>query len=202
MAYTLPELGYAYDALEPHFDAQTMEIHHSKHHQAYVNNANAALEGLPAELVEMCPGQLVSNLDKIPAEKRGALRNNAGGHTNHSLFWKSLKKGTTLQGTLKDAIERDFGSVEAFKTEFEKAAATRFGSGWAWLVVNNEGKLEVVSTANQDTPISDGKKPILTLDVWEHAYYLNYRNVRPNYIKAFFEIINWNKVAELYAAAK
>ena len=202
MAYTLPELGYAYDALEPHFDAQTMEIHHSKHHQAYVNNANAALEGLPAELVEMCPGQLVSNLDKIPAEKRGALRNNAGGHTNHSLFWKSLKKGTTLQGTLKDAIERDFGSVEAFKTEFEKAAATRFGSGWAWLVVNDEGKLEVVSTANQDTPISDGKKPILALDVWEHAYYLNYRNVRPNYIKAFFEIINWNKVAELYAAAK
>ena len=202
MAYTLPELGYAYDALEPHFDAQTMEIHHSKHHQAYVNNANAALEGLPAELVEMCPGQLVSNLDKIPAEKRGALRNNAGGHTNHSLFWKSLKKGTTLQGTLKDAVERDFGSVEAFKAEFEKAATTRFGSGWAWLVVNNEGKLEVVSTANQDTPISDGKKPILALDVWEHAYYLNYRNVRPNYIKAFFEIINWNKVAELYAAAK
>ena len=127
MAYTLPELGYAYDALEPHFDAQTMEIHHSKHHQAYVNNANAALEGLPDELVEMCPGQLVSNLDKIPAEKRGALRNNAGGHTNHSLFWKSLKKGTTLQGTLKDAIERDFGSVETFKAEFEKAAAT-FGN--------------------------------------------------------------------------
>ena len=208
MSYTLPELGYAYNALEPHFDAQTMEIHHSKHHQAYVNNANAALEGLPAELIEMCPGHLISNLDKIPTEKRGALRNNAGGHTNHSLFWKSLKKGTTLQGALKDAIERDFGSVDAFKAEFEKAAATRFGSGWAWLVLTAEGKLAVVSTANQDNPLM-GKEvagcegfPLLGLDVWEHAYYLNYRNVRPNYIKAFFEIINWNKVAELYAAAK
>ena len=126
MSYTLPELGYDYNALEPHFDAQTMEIHHSKHHQAYVNNANAALEGLPAELVEMCPGHLISNLDKIPAEKRGALRNNAGGHTNHSLFWKSLKKGTTLKGALKDAIERDFGSVDAFKAEFEKSSSNSF----------------------------------------------------------------------------
>ena len=197
MAYTLPELGYAYDALEPHFDAQTMEIHHSKHHQAYVNNANAALEGLPAELVEMCPGQLVSNLDKIPAEKRGALRNNAGGHTNHSLFWKSLKKGTTLQGALKDAIERDFGSVENFKAEFEKAAATRFGSGWAWLVLEN-GKLAVVSTANQDNPIM-GKEfagcsgtPIFGLDVWEHAYYLKFQNRRPDYIKEFWNVVNWD----------
>ena len=202
MAYTLPELGYAYDALEPHFDAQTMEIHHSKHHQAYVNNANAALEGLPAELVEMCPGQLVSNLDKIPAEKRGALRNNAGGHTNHSLFWKSLKKGTTLQGTLKDAIERDFGSVETFKAEFEKAAATRFGSGWAWLVLTAEGKLAVVSTANQDNPLTDGKTPILGLDVWEHAYYLNYQNRRPDYIAAFWNVVDWNEVARRYEAAK
>ena len=206
MAYTLPELGYAYDALEPHFDAQTMEIHHSKHHQAYVNNANAALEGLPAELVEMCPGQLVSNLDKIPAEKRGALRNNAGGHTNHSLFWKSLKKGTTLKGALKDAIERDFGSVENFKAEFEKAAATRFGSGWAWLVLEN-GKLAVVSTANQDNPIM-GKEfagcsgtPIFGLDVWEHAYYLKFQNRRPDYIKEFWNVLNWDFANERFEKA-
>ncbi|HHF5091143.1 TPA: superoxide dismutase [Mn] [Haemophilus influenzae] len=204
MSYTLPELGYAYNALEPHFDAQTMEIHHSKHHQAYVNNANAALEGLPAELVEMYPGHLISNLDKIPAEKRGALRNNAGGHTNHSLFWKSLKKGTTLQGALKDAIERDFGSVDAFKAEFEKAAATRFGSGWAWLVLTAEGKLAVVSTANQDNPLM-GKEvagcegfPLLGLDVWEHAYYLKFQNRRPDYIKEFWNVVNWDFVAELF----
>ena len=204
MSYTLPELGYAYNALEPHFAAQTMEIHHSKHHQAYVNNANAALEGLPAELVEMYPGHLISNLDKIPAEKRGALRNNAGGHTNHSLFWKSLKKGTTLQGALKDAIERDFGSVDAFKAEFEKAAATRFGSGWAWLVLTAEGKLAVVSTANQDNPLM-GKEvagcegfPLLGLDVWEHAYYLKFQNRRPDYIKEFWNVVNWDFVAERF----
>ncbi|AVI99805.1 TPA: superoxide dismutase [Mn] [Haemophilus influenzae] len=204
MSYTLPELGYAYNALEPHFDAQTMEIHHSKHHQAYVNNANAALEGLPAELVEMCPGHLISNLDKIPAEKRGALRNNAGGHTNHSLFWKSLKKGTTLQGTLKNAIERDFGSVDTFKAEFEKAAATRFGSGWAWLVLTAEGKLAVVSTANQDNPLM-GKEvagcegfPLLGLDVWEHAYYLKFQNRRPDYIKEFWNVVNWDFVTERF----
>ncbi|HHE9997404.1 TPA: superoxide dismutase [Mn] [Haemophilus influenzae] len=204
MSYTLPELGYAYNALEPHFDAQTMEIHHSKHHQAYVNNANAALEGLPTELVEMCPGHLISNLDKIPAEKRSALRNNAGGHTNHSLFWKSLKKGTTLQGALKDAIERDIGSVDAFKAEFEKAAATRFGSGWAWLVLTAEGKLAVVSTANQDNPLM-GKEvagcegfPLLGLDVWEHAYYLKFQNRRPDYIKEFWNVVNWDFVAERF----
>lgn len=204
MSYILPELGYAYNALEPHFDAQTMEIHHSKHHQAYVNNANAALEGLPAELVEMCPDHLISNLDKIPAEKRSALRNNAGGHTNHSLFWKSLKKGTTLQGALKDAIERDIGSVDAFKAEFEKAAATRFGSGWAWLVLTAEGKLAVVSTANQDNPLM-GKEvagcegfPLLGLDVWEHAYYLKFQNRRPDYIKEFWNVVNWDFVAERF----
>ncbi|HHF6826440.1 TPA: superoxide dismutase [Mn] [Haemophilus influenzae] len=204
MSYTLPELGYDYNALEPHFDAQTMEIHHSKHHQAYVNNANAALEGLPTELVEMCPGHLISNLDKIPAEKREALRNNVGGHTNHSLFWKSLKKGTTLQGALKDAIERDIGSVDAFKAEFEKAAATRFGSGWAWLVLTAEGKLAVVSTANQDNPLM-GKEvagcegfPLLGLDVWEHAYYLKFQNRRPDYIKEFWNVVNWDFVAERF----
>ena len=201
MSYTLPELGYAYDALEPHFDAQTMEIHHSKHHQAYVNNANAVLETLPAEFSEMCAGQLISQLDKIPAEKRTALRNNAGGHANHSLFWKSLKKGTSLQGDLKAAIERDFGSVENFKAEFEKAAATRFGSGWAWLVVNKDGKLEVTSTANQDNPLLEGKTAILCLDVWEHAYYLHYQNRRPDYIKEFFRVINWDKVSENYEKA-
>ncbi|QPB42993.1 superoxide dismutase [Mn] [Rodentibacter haemolyticus] len=204
MAYSLPELGYAYDALEPYFDAQTMEIHHSKHHQTYVNNANAALEGLTPEFLEMCAGQLISNLDKLPTEKRTALRNNAGGHANHSLFWKSLKKGTTLQGSLKDTIVRDFGSVEAFQAEFEKAAATRFGSGWAWLVLSKEGKLAVVSTANQDNPLM-GKDvagcegfPLLGLDVWEHAYYLKFQNRRPDYIKEFWNVVNWDYVAERF----
>ncbi|TNH04918.1 superoxide dismutase [Mn] [Testudinibacter sp. TR-2022] len=199
MAYTLPELPYAYDALEPHFDKQTMEIHHSKHHQAYVNNANAVLETLP-EWQDKCPGELIANLDKIPADKRTALRNNAGGHANHSLFWKGLKLGTTLQGALKEAIVRDFGSVEAFQAEFEKAATTRFGSGWAWLVLN-DGKLSVVSTANQDSPLM-GKEvagvagfPILGLDVWEHAYYLKYQNRRPDYIKAFWSVVNWDEAA-------
>lgn len=203
MAYTLPELGYAYDALEPHFDALTMEIHHSKHHQAYVNNANALLEDLSEELKAMCPGKLSANLDKVPAEKRTGLRNNAGGHFNHSLFWKSLKKGTTLQGKLKEAIERDFGSVDAFKAEFEKAAATRFGSGWAWLVLK-DGKLSVVSTANQDNPLM-GKDiagcegfPLVGLDVWEHAYYLKFQNRRPDYIKEFWNVINWDFVAQRY----
>lgn len=202
MAYTLPELGYAYDALEPHFDAQTMEIHHSKHHQAYVNNANAVLENLP-EFADLCPGQLITKLADIPADKRTALRNNAGGHVNHSLFWKGLKTGTTLKGALKAAIERDFGSVENFQAEFEKAAATRFGSGWAWLVLN-QGKLEVVSTANQDSPLM-GKEiagcegyPILGLDVWEHAYYLKFQNRRPDYIKAFWNVVNWDVAAERF----
>ncbi|WP_439257258.1 superoxide dismutase [Mn] [Lonepinella sp. BR2271] len=208
MAYTLPELGYAYDALEPHFDAQTMEIHHSKHHQAYVNNANAVLEANPA-LAELaaqgCPGSfLKKHLANVPADKFAALRNNVGGHTNHSLFWKSLKKGTTLQGTLKAAIERDFGSVDAFKAEFEKAAATRFGSGWAWLVVTAENKLAVVSTANQDNPLM-GKDiagcegfPLLGLDVWEHAYYLKFQNRRPDYIKEFWNVVNWDFVSERF----
>ena len=205
MAYTLPELGYAYDALEPHFDAQTMEIHHSKHHQAYVNNANAALENAPElqEFASGCPGKLLAHLHEVAPEKRPALRNNAGGHLNHSLFWKSLKKGTTLQGPLKDAILRDFGSVENFKAEFEKAAATRFGSGWAWLVLEN-GKLFVASTANQDNPIM-GKEfagcsgtPIFGLDVWEHAYYLKFQNRRPDYIKEFWNVLNWDFANERF----
>ena len=205
MAYTLPELGYAYDALEPHFDAQTMEIHHGKHHQAYVNNANAVLENSPElqELASGCPGKLLAHLHEVAPEKRPALRNNAGGHLNHSLFWKSLKKGTTLQGPLKDAIVRDFGSVENFKAEFEKAAATRFGSGWAWLVLEN-GKLSVASTANQDNPIM-GKEfagcsgtPIFGLDVWEHAYYLKFQNRRPDYIKEFWNVLNWDFANERF----
>lgn len=201
MAYTLPELGYAYDALEPHFDAQTMEIHHTKHHQAYINNANAVLES-SAELTELanqgCPGSFLRNLNQVPADKLTALRNNVGGHANHSLFWKSLKKGTTLQGTIKQFIERDFGSVDAFKAEFEKAATTRFGSGWAWLVLQEGGKLAVVSTANQDSPLM-GKDiagcegfPIFGLDVWEHAYYLKFQNRRPDYIKEFWNVVNWD----------
>lgn len=206
MSYTLPELGYAYDALEPHFDKETMEIHHSKHHQAYVNNANAALESLP-EWQNKSAEELIANLDRLPADKQGPLRNNAGGHVNHSIFWKGLKTGTTLQGDLKAAIARDFGSVEAFQAEFEKAATTRFGSGWAWLVFTN-GKLAVVSTANQDSPLM-GKAvagcegfPILGLDVWEHAYYLKFQNRRPDYIKAFWHVVNWDEAAKRFAQAK
>lgn len=202
MAYTLPELGYAYDALEPHFDAKTMEIHYSKHHQAYINNANAALEAYP-ELLAKCPGALLKDLSQVPEDKRVAVRNNVGGHVNHTFFWKSLKKGTTLKGALKSAIERDFGSVEAFQAEFEKAAAGRFGSGWAWLVLEN-GKLSIVSTANQDNPIM-GKDvagvsgyPIIGLDVWEHSYYLNYQNRRPDYIKAYWNVVDWDEAERRY----
>lgn len=202
MAYTLPELGYAYDALEPHFDEQTMNIHHSKHHQAYVNNANAALESLP-EFADLPAEALVARLSELPQDKQTVLRNNAGGHANHSFFWKNLKTGTVLQGRLKEAIERDFGSVEAFQAEFEKAAASRFGSGWAWLVLD-EGRLKVVSTANQDTPLMGeavaGCKgyPLIGLDVWEHAYYLKYQNRRPDYIKAFWQVVNWDEAAKRF----
>ncbi len=204
MAYTLPELGYAYDALEPHFDEQTMNIHHSKHHQAYVNNANAALESLP-EFADVPAEELVARLSELPQDKQTVLRNNAGGHANHSFFWKNLKTGTTLQGRLKEAIERDFGSVAAFQAEFEKAAASRFGSGWAWLVWD-EGRLNVVSTANQDTPLMGeavaGCKgyPLIGLDVWEHAYYLKYQNRRPDYIKAFWQVVNWDEAAKRFQA--
>lgn len=207
MSYTLPSLPYAYDALEPHFDKQTMEIHHSKHHQAYVNNANAALESLP-ELAKLTAEELIAQLDKVPTEKRTALRNNAGGHANHSFFWKGLKLGTELKGDLKAAIERDFGCVDKFKEEFEKAAATRFGSGWAWLVLKDDGKLAVVSTANQDSPLMGeavsgaSGYPIAGLDVWEHAYYLKYQNRRPDYIKAFWSVVNWDEAAKRFAEAK
>ena len=200
MAIILPELPYAYDALEPYIDAETMRLHHDKHHATYVANANAALEKHPelGDDLEV----ILAELDKIPADIRQAVINNGGGALNHSLFWELLspEKQEPTADVLA-AIEEAFGSFEDFKTAFTQAATTRFGSGWAWLVVNKDGKLEVTSTANQDNPISEGKKPILGLDVWEHAYYLKYHNVRPDYIKAFFDIINWAKVAELYKAA-
>jgi Fe-Mn family superoxide dismutase len=205
MSYSLPSLPYAYDALEPHFDKQTMEIHHTKHHQTYVNNANAALEG--TEFADLPVYELITKLDQLPADKKGPLRNNAGGHANHSLFWKGLKTGTTLQGELKAAIEKDFGSVEKFQEEFEKAATTRFGSGWAWLVKKGD-KLAVVSTANQDNPLMGeavagvSGYPIIGLDVWEHAYYLKYQNKRPDYIKAFWNVVNWDEAAARFASAK
>lgn len=201
MAITLPELPYAYDALEPHFDAETMTLHHDKHHATYVNNANAALEKHP-EIGEDLEA-LLSDVNSIPEDIRQALINNGGGHLNHALFWELLSpEKTEITEDVKAAIDEAFGSFDAFQEKFTAAATTRFGSGWAWLVVDADGKLEVTSTPNQDTPLMEGKKPILGLDVWEHAYYLNYRNVRPNYIKAFFEIINWNKVDELYKAVK
>ncbi len=198
MAIILPKLPYAYDALEPYIDTETMTIHHDKHHATYVANVNAALEKHP-EIGEDLEA-LLADVDSIPADIRQAVINNGGGHLNHALFWELLspeKQEPTAQ--VLAAIEEAFGSFDAFKTAFTQAATTRFGSGWAWLVVNENGKLEVLSTANQDTPISQGKAPILALDVWEHAYYLKYRNVRPDYIKAFFDVINWEKVAELYS---
>lgn len=199
--FELPELGYAYDALEPHIDARTMEIHHTKHHNTYVTNVNAALEGTEHEGKSL--EELLQNLDALPANIQTAVRNNGGGHWNHSFFWKLLKKndGAAPTGELATAIDEAFGSFDAFKDAFAKAATTRFGSGWAWLIVDG-GKMAVVSTPNQDTPVMEGKTPILGLDVWEHAYYLNYQNRRPDYINAFFNVIDWDHVAKLYADAK
>lgn len=203
MAHELPSLPYAYDALEPYIDARTMEIHHSKHHQAYVNNVNAALEGTGLEDVKIC--ELCTRLDEIPEAKRTAIRNNGGGHANHSFFWELMgpNAGGQPDGDLAAAINNSFGSFDAFKDEFSKAAATRFGSGWAWLCKHEDGRLSVCSTPNQDNPMMkdvacDGM-PILALDVWEHAYYLHYQNRRPDYINAFFNVVNWEKVAEYYA---
>jgi superoxide dismutase, Fe-Mn family len=202
MAYSLPELPYAYDALEPHIDAKTMEIHHSKHHQAYINKVNAALEGHP-DLAAKSIEELVSDLAAVPEAIRGAIRNNGGGHANHSLFWTvmSANGGGEPTGELGEAINSTFGSLENLKTEFNAAAATRFGSGWAWLSVSN-GTLAVESTPNQDTPLSEGRTPILGLDVWEHAYYLNYQNRRPDYVSAFWNVVNWDEVANRLNAAK
>jgi Fe-Mn family superoxide dismutase len=199
--YTLPDLPYAYDALEPHFDAKTMEIHHTKHHQAYITKVNAALEG--TDLADKPIDDLMRDLGSVPENIRGAVRNNGGGHANHTLFWTVLKPGGggAPSGALADAINAACGSFDAFKEQFANAAATRFGSGWAWLSVDSDGKLVVESTANQDTPLSDGRTPILGLDVWEHAYYLHYQNRRPDYIAAFWNIVNWDEVASRFAAA-
>ncbi|MFK4897550.1 superoxide dismutase [Lactococcus petauri] len=202
MAYTLPELPYAYDALEPFFDEETMHLHHDKHHQTYVNNLNAAIEKHP-EFFDKTVEELVAYLDRLPEDIRVAVRNNGGGHLNHTMFWEWLapNAGGAPTGDIAAAIDEAFGSFDDFKAEFKAAATGRFGSGWAWLVLDY-GKLKVVSTANQDNPISDGQIPVLGLDVWEHAYYLKYRNVRPDYIEAFFSLINWDKVNELYDKAK
>ncbi len=208
MAYELPPLPYPKDALEPYIDAMTMEIHHDKHHNAYVTNLNKAIAG-KADLEKKTVEELISNLDAVPADIKGAVRNNGGGHANHSMFWKLMapKAGGAPSGKLADDINATFGSFDAFKEKFESAGATRFGSGWAWLVVNG-GKLEIVSTANQDNPIM-GKAiagcegtPILGCDVWEHAYYLKYQNKRPDYLKAFWNVVNWAEVAKNYDAAK
>lgn len=202
MAYTLPALPYPYNALEPHIDARTMEIHHTKHHQAYITNANKALEPHPA-LAELPVEELIRDLSRVPEDIRTTVRNNAGGHANHSLFWTVMapNAGGAPTGELAQAIHATFGSFEAFKEKFSAAAMGRFGSGWAWLVVHG-GKLEIMSTPNQDSPLMEGKTPILGLDVWEHAYYLNYQNRRADYVAAFWNVVNWNEVARRYAAAK
>lgn len=201
MAYSLPDLPYDYDALEPHIDEKTMRIHHGKHHNGYVNKANAALEGtgLEGKNVE----DVLADVSQVPEDKRQAFINSGGGHANHSLFWKVLSPngGGNPTGDIAGAIDDAFGSFEKFKEEFASAAKGRFGSGWAWLVVNN-GNLEVTSTPNQDSPIMDGKTPILGLDVWEHAYYLNYQNRRPDYIDAFWNVVNWDQVNKNFNDAK
>lgn len=200
MTFTLDPLPYDYDSLEPFIDEKTMQIHHDKHHQGYIDKLNTALEGhddLQAKSIE----DILSDLNSIPEDIRTAVQNNGGGHANHSLFWSILKKDVALYGDIQNAISQAFGSFENFKDEFTKAATTRFGSGWAWLVLS-DGQLEITSTANQDSPLSQGKTPILGLDVWEHAYYLKYQNKRPEYIEAFFNIINWDRVNENYNNAK
>lgn len=202
MAYTLPALPYAYNALEPHIDARTMEIHHTKHHQAYINNVNKALEG-HADLAALPVDDLMKKLSSVPEAIRTAVRNNGGGHSNHTLFWTVLapNAGGAPTGAVASAIDGAFGNFDTFKTQFNDAATKRFGSGWAWLSVD-KGKLVVESTANQDTPLSEGRTPILGLDVWEHAYYLNYQNRRPDYITAFWNVVNWAEVNKRLAAAK
>jgi Fe-Mn family superoxide dismutase len=202
MAYTLPPLPYANNALEPHIDAKTMEIHHDKHHNAYVTNLNAALEG--KGVAEQSIEDLCRNIEKVPEDIRMAVRNNGGGHANHSMFWllMSAKGGGKPSGELAAAIDAELGGFDKFKEAFTKAATTRFGSGWAWLSVDKAGKLSVESTPNQDNPYMAGKTPILGIDVWEHAYYLNYQNRRPDYINAFYNVIDWNAVAERFKKAK
>ena len=202
MTYQLPKLPYGYDALEPYIDVETMHIHHEKHHNTYVTNLNAAIEKHP-ELGSKSIEELIAGIDALPEDIRTAVRNNGGGHANHTFFWEIMapKAGGEPVGELKTAIDEAFGSFTDFKAKFKAAATTRFGSGWAWLVLK-DGKLEIISTPNQDSPLMEGLTPILGLDVWEHAYYLNYRNVRPDYVDAFWNVVNWDKVNELYLAAK
>lgn len=201
MAFELPALPYAKDALEPNIDAQTMEIHHDKHHAGYVNNLNKALEGHP-ELQGKSLEELLGSIDSLPESIRTAVRNNGGGHSNHSLFWQVMapNAGGQPSGALADAINAAFGSFDNFKQQFAAAGGGRFGSGWAWLLVAPDGTLSITSTANQDSPLMEGKKPILGLDVWEHAYYLKYQNRRPDYIAAWWNVVNWSEVARRYAA--
>ncbi|ADM68554.1 Superoxide dismutase (Mn) [Paenibacillus polymyxa E681] len=203
MAFQLPELPYAKDALEPHIDALTVEIHHDRHHNTYVTNLNAALESAP-ELQSKSLEDLISNLDSVPESIRTAVRNNGGGHHNHSLFWEVIAPngGGQPTGAIAEAINNELGGYDKFKEDFTKAATTRFGSGWAWLVVGKDGKLAITSTPNQDSPLFEGLTPVLGLDVWEHAYYLKYQNKRPDYIAAFYNVINWDEVNKRYAAAK
>jgi len=201
MAYELPPLPYPFNALEPHIDAKTMEIHHDKHHQAYITNANNALKDHP-DLAAKPVDELIANLSQVPESIRTVVRNNAGGHSNHSFFWKIMapNAGGAPKGKLAEAITATFGSVDAFKEKFQAAGASRFGSGWAWLVVNKEGKLEITSTPNQDSPIMEGLKPVIGIDVWEHSYYLLYQNKRPDYLKAWWNVVNWDQAEKNFSA--
>ena len=201
--YSLPQLPFPYNALEPHIDARTMEIHYTKHHQAYLDKLNTALDNLP-ELQNLTIEELLQNLDKVPSEKKPMVKNNGGGHANHALFWHILTPGgnQTPTGELKEAIDRQFDNLDNCKKAISDAAITQFGSGWGWLVVNQSGELEAISTANQDSPLLLGLTPILGIDVWEHAYYLNYQNRRPEYVTAFWNVVNWDKVEENYLKYK
>lgn len=200
MSFTVPDLPYAYDALEPYIDSETMTIHHDKHHNAYVTKLNAAVKGHD-DLAGKCADELVTNLSNIPEDIRGAVRNHGGGHANHTFFWNIMKKDVKFAGEAADAIKATFGSLDEFKAKFVAAGGAVFGSGWAWLVLSGGG-LEIMGTPNQNSPLTAGKKPILGVDVWEHAYYLKYQNKRPDYLDAFFNVINWEKVNELYLANK
>lgn len=199
MAYTLPELGYEYGALEPYIDVKTMEIHHDKHHKAYCDKFNAVLEKYP-ELGKKSAEELIKNINSLPEEIKAGVRNFGGGFINHNFFWGILRKDVRIFGKVKGAIEKNFGSFDKFKEEFSNSAVSLFGSGWTWLVINN-GKLEIMNTFNQDSPLSVGKIPILTIDLWEHSYYLKFQNRRADYIKEFWNIVNWNRVEELYNKA-
>src|SRR5579875_1468674 len=203
MAYEVPPLPYAYNALEPHIDEETMHLHHDKHHQAYVTNANNALANHP-DLANMPVEQLIGNLNQVPEDIRTAVRNNAGGHANHTFFWQIMapNAGGQPTGALAEAINQTFGSFDAFKEQFNKAAAGRFGSGWAWLTADNSGKLQIESTPNQDSPLMEGRTPILGLDVWEHSYYLKYQNRRPEYVAAWWNVVNWPEANRRYEQAR